>query len=126
LTLIAASAAFWLLAALPARYFWNDTAALFAGVALLMCLVPAVLTLLWAGYVSKRDPRQATLTALGSSGVRMFVVPIGALLLYTQVPPFQNDASFLFWVVAAYLFTLTVEVLLLVSGTRKTTEDRGA
>jgi hypothetical protein len=58
----------------------------------------------------------------------MFAVLGAALVLYARVEPFRNEASFLFWVVAAYLFTLAVEILLLVRGTdagQKTPEDRG-
>ena len=130
LLLIAATAAFWLLTALPARYLYGDAEALFAGVAVLLCLVPAVLTLLWAGRSYRDDPQQATLTALGASGVRMFAVLIAAMLLYLKVPPFQGEASFLLWVAAAYLFTLAAEVVLLVRGAKavgtKNPEDRGA
>ena len=129
LLLVAASAAFWLLAALPARHFWGDQSAFFAGVAVLLCLVPAVLTLLWAGRTFRKDPQQATLVALGSTALRMFVVLIVALVLYTQVPPFRGQDAFLVWVAAAYLFTLAVEVVLLLRGSKasqKTPDDSEA
>lgn len=124
LLLVVASAVFWLLTALPARHLWGDLAAVHAGVAVLLCLVPAVLTLLWAGWASRNDPRQALLTALGASGVRMFVVLVAALLLYTQVPPFRNEPTFLGWVVAAYLFTLLVEIILLVRAVKPTSQQK--
>src|SRR4051812_28923610 len=95
LTLIAAAAAFWVLAVVPARYVWGDVAAVHAGVAVLLCLVPAVATMLWIGKTFRTDPQQATLTAMGGSGVRMFVVLIVALLLYMKLPPFQGEEAFL-------------------------------
>lgn len=129
LSLIAAAAAFWLLAAIPARYVWGDIAAIHGGAAVLLCLVPAVATMLWVGRSFRTDPQQATLAALGGSGVRMFVVLLAALGLYARVPPFQGEEAFLLWVAGAYLFVLFVEIILLVrrsgSAVERKTDDRG-
>jgi hypothetical protein len=124
LLLIVASAIFWLLTALPARYFAGDWAVVQAGVAVLLCLVPAVATLCWSSWTFRSDPRQAALAALGSSGLRMFVVLLVALLLYTKVPPFQGEDGFLFWVAAAYLYTLAIEIVLLVRVSRDTRQHK--
>jgi hypothetical protein len=127
LYLIVATAVFWVVTVVPARYLWGDVTAVHAGVAVLLCLIPALLTLVWVGRTLRHDPQQAGLLALGASGVRMFAVLVAAVLLYTQVPLF-HEAGFLFWVLAAYLYTLAVEIVLLVRGTPAVREkvDRGA
>jgi hypothetical protein len=86
--------------------------------------VPAVATLLLVGWTARRDPQQMPLTVLGSSGVRMFVVLFAALLLYTQVPWFRGQEGFLFWVLAAYLYVLVVEIVLLLRWRRELSEGQ--
>jgi hypothetical protein len=117
--LIAAALAFLLLAGLPARFLYGDEALIACGTALLLCLVPAVLTLVWIGSASQ-DPNQASLKLLAASGMRMFGVLSVAVLLYFQVPWFQGRDSFLFWVLAAYLYLLAVEVFLTVRSPKPT------
>ena len=112
--LIAAGLAFLLLAGLPARFLYGDEALIACGTAVLLCLVPAVLTLFWIGSAVRQDPHQASLKLLAASGLRMFGVLSVAVLLYFQTPWFQGRDSFLFWVLAAYLYLLAVEVLLTV------------
>ena len=111
--LIAAGLAFLLLAGLPARFLYGDEALIDCGTAVLLCLVPAVLTLFWIGSASQ-NPQQASLKLLAASGMRMFGVLSIAVLLYFQTPWFQGRDGFLFWVLAAYLYLLAVEVLLTV------------
>ena len=113
LTLVVAAAALWALAALPARHFAGDDSAIHGAAAVLLCLVPGVLTLIWAGRVARSDPRQLPLVALGASGVRMFVVAGAACVLYLLVPPFQAEVGFLVWVLVAYFVLLAVELWLL-------------
>ena len=112
--LIAAGLAFLLLAGLPARFLWGDRAFIACGTAVLLCLLPGVLTMLWIGSTTRHDPHQASLKLLAASGLRMFGVLSVAVLLYFQAPWFQGRDSFLFWVLGAYLFLLAVEVLLTV------------
>jgi threonine/homoserine/homoserine lactone efflux protein len=113
LTLVLAAAALWALAALPARHFAGDDSAIHGAAAVLLCLVPGVLTLIWAASAARSDPRQLPLVALGASGVRMFVVAGVACLLYLRVPPFQAEVGFLVWVLGAYFALLAVELWLL-------------
>jgi len=115
--LITAGLAFAVFAGLPARHLAGDLALVHCLAAVLLCGVPAVLTLAGTHWAVSHDPRQAGLLALAASGVRMFAVLLVALLLHLQVPLFQ-DQGFLFWVLAAYLYLLAVEVLLLVLGRR--------
>ena len=117
--LIAAALAFLLLAGLSAHFLYGDEALIACGTAVALCLVPAVLTLFWIGSASQ-DPNQASLKLLAASGMRMFGVLSVAVLLYFQVPWFQGRDSFLFWVLAAYLYLLAVEVMLTVRSPKPT------
>jgi hypothetical protein len=109
--------AFWLLTALPARHLGGgDLAVVYAGTAVLLCLAPAVATLLWAGHAARHDPQQEVLVVLGSTGVRLFGVVLAAWLLHSLVPLYQEQGGFWLWLLAAYLFTLALEVTLLVAG----------
>lgn len=118
LYLLAGCATFWLLTALPARLLGGGDAAVAAsGTALLLCLVPAVLTLAWATWVPQRDPQQQLLVVVGGGGVRMFFVLSAGLLLIELVPFYHERATgFLFWLLATYLFTLALEIMLMVAG----------
>lgn len=113
--LITASLAFTVLTSVPARHYWGDAAFVHCVTAMAICLVPAVLTLMWAHWALSQDPQQTPVLILGGSGLRMFGVLLIALVLHLNVPLF-HDQTFLFWVLAAYLFVLTVEVWLLVYG----------
>lgn len=124
LTLVLAAAALWALAAVPARHFGGDESAVHGAVAVLLCLVPGVLTLIWAAWVARSDPRQLPVVALGASGVRMFVVAGAACALYLGVPPFRAEIGFLIWVLGAYLSLLAVELWLLL-GWRQPDADPG-
>ena len=115
LFLVAAAAAFWVVLGLPARHFSGDEALIHAGVAVLLCLVPGVLTLLWAGWAYGQNPQQELLAAMGATGVRMFGVLLVTLLLNQGVAMFHRPA-FLLWVAGAYCYLLAVEVFLLLRG----------
>jgi hypothetical protein len=117
LTLIVAAAGFWVLTAIPARQLLGgEWTYVYSGTAMLLCLVPAVLTLLWATRVAARDPQQVPLAVLGGTGVRMFGVLLVALLLVQKVPLYREEGGFLLWLVVFYLFTLAAEMHLLLSG----------
>ena len=125
LLLLAGSAAFWLLTALPARQLGGgDTALAYSGTAMLLCFVPAALTLAWATWAVKQDPQQQLLLMFGGGGVRMFFVLLAGLLLTQYVPFYQEQAGFLFWLLAAYLFTLTLEIVLMLAARNQQSRDR--
>jgi hypothetical protein len=108
--------AFWLLVGLPARLLGGGDAALvYSGTALLLCLVPAVLTLLWADSALKGPIDQQLVFVMGSTGMRMFVVLGSAWALYASVPYYQAHAGFWVWVLVGYLFTLALDLVLLTS-----------
>jgi hypothetical protein len=118
--LVTAALAFTALAGIPARYLAGDRAFVYCLTAVLLSLVPGVVTFAWTFGSMTRAPQQAPLLALAGSGVRLFGVSLIALLLHLQVPLFRDD-SFLFWVLGAYLFLLAAEILILVK-----TRPRGA
>jgi len=127
LLLFAGCAAFWLLTALPARMLGGgDTAVVYAGTAMLLCFVPAALTLAWATWGLTQDSQQQLLVVVGGGGVRMFFVLLMGLLLVLSVPYFQeHPASFLLWLAVAYLFTLALEMALLLVGRSNGTDNKG-
>src|SRR6516162_668212 len=112
--LIGGSLAFWVLVALPARQLWGESAAVFFGVGILLCLIPTALTMVWAKWALDRSAEQQLLMVLGGTGVRLFFVLTSGLLLYFLVPYFQGHQSFWVWILVAYLFTLVLEVSLIV------------
>ncbi len=120
LTLIVSATAFWVLTAIPAKHLGGGNLALiYSGTAMLLCLVPGVVTLLWAGWFAGTNPQQLVLVALGSTGVRLFGVALAGLLLAQMVPLYQEQNGFLVWLLVFYLFTLTLEMVLLLRTTRR-------
>lgn len=100
----------------PGYLVWGPDVLLHSGVALALCLVPAVATFVATNRLTSSTD-QRMLASLGSSGLRMaFVLGIG-LLLHTKV----NDrfpTVFLYWLVLFYLVILGLEVGLLVRQSR--------
>jgi hypothetical protein len=74
-----------------------------------LCLVPSALTLIWALWDMGKSPEEQRLVVLGGTGVRMFVVLGVALLLHMTVPYFGQQ-NFWLWVLIFYLFTLALEM----------------
>jgi hypothetical protein len=125
--LAAATIAFWASLAGLAYLSWGrlftdsglsyETALGYSITALLLCLVPACLTMLWVGWGPRKTPEQQVAAVLGGTGVRMFVV-LGVCLLLTETVPYYQHAGFLIWVLLFYLFTLGLEIVLLLRGRR--------
>ncbi len=118
LYLFAGCAAFWLLTTLPARMLGGGNAAVAcSGTAMLLCFGPAALTLAWATWALQRDAQKQLLLVIGGGGIRMFFVLVAGLLLTQMVPFYQErPREFLFWLLAAYLFTLALEIVLMLAG----------
>jgi len=115
LVLIGLTLAFWVLAALPARWLGGgDLALLYSGTAVLLCLVPGVVALLWTGF-SPPQPEQQLLATLASTGVRMFFVLGVTFLLLVNVDPYRGSVAFAIWVLVFYLCTLALETLLVLA-----------
>jgi len=116
LWLVGVTLTFWLLAAIPARWLGGgDLAILYSGTAAMLCLVPGVLALLWAG-LSSNQPYQQLTVALGSTSIRIFFVLGLAFLLERTLPLYHGSLAFWIWVLVFYLLTLVVETTLLVAG----------
>jgi hypothetical protein len=120
LTLILGTLGFWVLAAIPAKHLGGgDLALIHSATAMLLCLVPGVLTLVWVSWTTSKNSQQLVLVALGSTGVRLFGVLLAGFLLLRMVPLFQEQAGFLIWLLVFYLFTLTLEMVLLLKAARE-------
>ena len=104
----------WALTGVPARYMLDEELTLIhSGTAMLLCMVPGIIILAWADWAFRHDNEQQLLMILGGTGLRLFGVLAVAMLLYFNVPPFRAALGFLVWLVVYYLFTLTMELLLL-------------
>jgi hypothetical protein len=110
--LFAGTLSFWLLVAYPARLLWGDAAAVFSGVAALLCLVPMAVTLVWSYRAFHGSPEKQLAAVLGGTVLRMLFVICAGLAL-CQLHPYFNGRAFWIWVVVFYLFTLTLEMVLL-------------
>ena len=113
--LIVGTLLFWVALVYPAGQLWGESAVVFSAVAMGICLAPAILTLLWVHWSYDQSPEQRLVAGLGGSGVRMGVVLATGLLLNANVPYFQPE-SFCIWVLVFYLYTVGLEVMLLVMG----------
>ncbi len=121
LLLVAGSLAFWLLTSLPFRILAEDRAAgtaavVYAGTATLLCLVPTSLTLVWGAAALRKAPEEQLVMVLGGTGVRLFGVLLGGFALFKGVPYFQAYPGFWAWLLVCYLFTLALEMALLLAG----------
>lgn len=116
LFLVGGSAAFWLLVGLPARHLGGgDSAFGFIGTALLLCLVPAVVTLLWGETALRQTPDKQMILVLGGTGLRMAFVLLAGWTLH-QCVSYYEPSSFLIWLIVGYLFTLALDMTLLLVG----------
>ena len=121
LFLVGGSLLFWLLASLPFRFLAEDRAAgdaavIYAGTAVLLCLVPTTLTLLWSSYALKQAPEQQLAAVLGGTGIRMFGVLLAGFALFQWVSYFREYPGFWVWLLVSYLVTLALEMTILLAG----------
>jgi hypothetical protein len=102
-----------MLASLPAYVLGGPIALVHSAVAALLCLLPTALALAWCHTTFSGAPEQLLVAVLGGTVLRIvFVVSIGLVLFHTTEA--FHDRAFWFWVIAAYLVTLGLEVMLLV------------
>ena len=115
--LVGGSVAFWLLVGLPARHLGGgDAAIVFLGTGLLLCLVPGVATLVWGEHALRQSPDKQLILVLGGTGVRMAFVLLAGWMLFLWAPYYQRQAGFLIWLLVGYLFTLALDLTLLLTG----------
>lgn len=120
LILVGGVGAFWLLLALPARHLGGgDTAVVESGVAALLCLLPATAVMIWADWAFRQNVDHQTYAVLGGGGLRLFFA-LGAAMLLTQMAGlFKGQSAFFIWLGIFYLFTLALEVGLLLTARQK-------
>jgi hypothetical protein len=125
--LLGGTALFWLVVALAASQLWGTRMVAISAAAAGLCLLPTVATLLWGVWAQEQAPAQQLLMIMGGTGVRMFVVLGVGLLLSTLVPYFKEENLYPFWgcILVFYMFTLGLEVTLLIVG-RQATEPQTA
>jgi len=124
INLVVGTSAFAGTGAIVSHYLWPDVPIpLFSPVAAALCLVPTVITLAWASRSGTRNPESQLLMVLGGTALRMALVLSVGLLLYYTVPGFERMS---FWIVILvfYLFTLGLEVWLLVGWPREQEERK--
>jgi len=114
LWLIIGTVAFWGLLTYPARLLWPDVPTfLWSTTAAVLCLAPTVLTMVWTRWAFQGKPEQQMLAVFGGAGLRMVVVLAVGMGLFLGVEPFQHQ-RFGIMVVVYYLFTLALEMILIV------------
>lgn len=102
-----------------------------SGVAALLCLLPAVGTLVLAGWSKKRTPVEALGFVLVAPVIRLVLALGGGVILGSLVPDLKADpARFAFWGAGMYLAVLVTETTLLLAGSKGSapqaaTEPRG-
>lgn len=113
--LISGSLLFWALVSYPALRIWGQQAVVYSLVAVILCLVPTTLTLLWSGWALESTPDQQLLLVMGGTVMRMLGVLGIGLVIYGLVEYFHRE-SFWIWLLVFYLFTLTLEMGLMLTG----------
>lgn len=114
--LILGTGTLWVLLAVPARRVWGDESAVAGAVAALLCLVPTLVTFLWAAVDSGRTPDRQLLIIMAGTGVRLFTVLGGAVVLLNLAPWLFERGGFWVWLLVFYLFNLALEITALLAG----------
>jgi hypothetical protein len=114
LILVGATAAEALLTVLPLALLDDPRHAAAGGLAAVLCLIPAVGTLVLAGVVGRNDPDTTTTVILAGIGFRFVGVTAGVFLLDGAVTAAGiGRERFAGWAVFFYLMTLTAESILI-------------
>jgi hypothetical protein len=100
---------FWAAVAYPVSLWAGETAWLLSAVAMGLCLLPAAATLVWMNRTASVDPTQQVYAWLGGTGIRLFFVGAAGVVLTRGIPDIF-DTDFLIWLLVFYLFTLALEV----------------
>ena len=116
---VAGAAGVWLLALVPGWLLGGPKAVLQSGVALLVCVVPAMGTLWWALRAGP-TPEKQLLATLGGSGIRMLVVLAAGLVLHLGWPNTFDDYLWI-WIAVFYIILLALETALLVMSKQRET-----
>lgn len=124
LILIGATAVAGLLTVLPLALLDDPNHAAAGGLAAVLCLIPAVGTLLLGGLVGQNDPDTTTTVILVGIGFRFVGVTAGVFLLDGVVTAAGiGRERFAGWAVFFYLMTLTAESVLVLRPGPRTPAD---
>jgi hypothetical protein len=107
----------WALSASAAYYGRGDEVVAPSLPAVLLCLVPAALTLWWTMRAVGGAPDALLIAFVGGAFLRLVVVIGGSAALYLLVP-WCHQLVFWAWVLAFYLFTLGAETFLVMKTIR--------
>src|SRR5262245_23758339 len=116
--LAGATILFWAVLIYPAWLLTDDSVWLYSATAMGLCLVPAAITLWWSARAAAGAPERQLVALLGGTGIRLAVV-LGVGMALTLGLPDLFSKAFLVWLLAFYLFTLFVEVRLLLPAREK-------
>ncbi len=119
--LVSVTAGLWAVLSYPASRIWGSGMFLHSAGAMLLCMLPAVATLILARPEIARSPARQLQLMVGSMAIRMAVVLGGGALLYFAMESFKADA-FWIWLAVFYLTTLAVETALIVGGLKSSGE----
>jgi hypothetical protein len=123
--LVGGSLLFWLLIAIPARHvsaetlkpgYGGDPAFFYSLTAVIICLLPTAITLYWGMRTLNGLPEQQLTLVMGGTGIRMFFVLLVGLAFYKLIPYYEAYEGFWIWLLIFYLFTLALEMVLLLAG----------
>jgi hypothetical protein len=113
--LIFGSLLFWAVIAYPALRLWGTPALAYSAVAVVLCLLPTAGTLVWSHWALESTPEQQLLMVLGGTVVRIATVLGAGVAIYALVDYFHQE-NFWVWLLVFYLFTLALEMTLIVRG----------
>jgi hypothetical protein len=123
LALTTACLACWALLAAPAVLIGGTTALVCSAAALLICLLPALLTLALGWNMRERGPAYQLGLAAGGTGIRMLAGLGAAAALFFFVPYFDHQPQLFIWVAVFYLLTLGLEIRILLAGLTRPAEN---
>lgn len=113
--LLGGAFAFWVILSYPAWRLGGEAHLIYSGVALVLCTLPAAATLILDRLAVGGTPETQLVAVVGGMLMRMAAVLGGGLALSAFHPYFQGQAFWL-WVAVFYLFTLALEMVLIVRG----------
>ena len=121
LKLVLAIGGLWLLAVMPARYFWGTDGVEAATVSAVCCLAGGCLTFWFTARVSQ--PRVQAFAVLLATAFRGVCALVGAVVMqvFMGLPP----ETYLIWLVVFYLVSLALETAMLM-GPRTSSSSRAS
>lgn len=115
----------WGLVVYPAWLLDGGTGIFLSGAALVLCLIPAAVTLGWAAAIAQKSPEKLVLICMAGGGLRLAVVLGGGLFLHFAFPA-TFPRAFWVWLLVFYILTLTLEMVLLLKSHSQPDGERGA